>query len=457
MNCLIGDMEQLISNDMLLCTAPSPSSIYNNRNNNRSGTNVISTIFLIVNATLGAGLLNFPQAFDKAGGLVTSISIQLILLVFITAALIILANCSDITNTCCMQDMFANFYGQKSFFLCAFCIIIYSFGYCLTFLIVIGDQFDRILSTYYGFDYCHTWYLSRTFVTIITCSLFILPLCFFKRLDVLSYTSSIGCITILYVVLLIVYKSFTYTESPNPMKIWPDNKLEALQIIPIICFAYQNHMTAIPMYACMKERNLCKFTLCATVSMIICFTIYTVVGISGYATFGIDKVPSDILQGYTDKSIILTLGIIFIAIKNFTTYPIVLYCGRDALLSLLGMNINITIKFRVFITLIWYILSLIIAILVLDISPVINLLGVLSAVFIFIFPGICLFQCILLKDSELHLNKDRLLIFFAVFIIALGAFLFGIIFVETIEDLSITSKTIPLVTGFRHLKKNLCT
>ncbi|KAG6796766.1 sodium-coupled neutral amino acid transporter 7 [Apis mellifera caucasica] len=300
MNCLIGDMEQLISNDMLLCTAPSPSSIYNNRNNNRSGTNVISTIFLIVNATLGAGLLNFPQAFDKAGGLVTSISVQLVLLVFITATLIILANCSDITNTCSMQDMFANFYGQKSFLLCAFCIMIYSFGCCLTFLIIIGDQFDRVLLTYYGFDYCHTWYLSRTFVTIVTCSLFILPLCFFKRLDILSYTSSIGCITILYVALLIVYKSFTYTESSNPMKIWPDNKLEALQIIPIICFAYQNHMTAIPMYACMKERNL-------------------------------------------------------------------------------------------------------------------------------------------------------------LFITALGAFVSGIIFVETIEDLSITSKTIPLVTGFRHLNKNLCT
>lgn len=78
-----------------------------------TGTNVISTIFLIVNATLGAGLLNFPQAFDKAGGLVTSISVQLVLLVFITTTLIILANCSDITNTYCMQDMFANFYGQK--------------------------------------------------------------------------------------------------------------------------------------------------------------------------------------------------------------------------------------------------------------------------------------------------------------------------------------------------------
>ncbi|KAK1120481.1 hypothetical protein K0M31_012458 [Melipona bicolor] len=456
MNCFIGDTEQLISNDMLLCTAPNPSSVRNCQNT-RSGTSVLSTIFLIVNATLGAGFLNFPQAFDKAGGLFTSITVQFIALIFITAALVILANCSDVANSSTMQDMFANFYGQKSLFLCAFCIMIYSFGCCLTFLIVIGDQFDRVLATYYGLDYCHTWYMSRPFVTTVTCSLFILPLCFFKKLNVLSYASSIGCVTILYVITLIVYKYFTNTEPPiNSMKIWPDNEYEALQIIPIICFAYQSHMTAIPMYSCMKERKLRKFTLCAIVSMIICFIAYTVVGIFGYATFGVGKVPSDILQGYTEKSIILTLGIIFIAIKNFTTYPIILYCGRDAFLSLLGMDNN-CIKFRVFVTLIWYILSLIIAVLVPDISPVINLLGTLSAAFIFIFPGICLFQCTLLKDSELHLNKDRLLVFFAIFITALGAFISGVVFVEAIEDLSVKPNKTSLITGFRQLKENLCT
>lgn len=122
-----------------------------------AGTSVLSTIFLIVNATLGAGLLNFPQAFDKAGGLFTSIIMQFIALIFITAALVILANCSDVANSSTMEDMFANFYGQKSLFLCALCIMIYSFGCCLTFLIVVGDQFDRVLATYYGLDYCHTW------------------------------------------------------------------------------------------------------------------------------------------------------------------------------------------------------------------------------------------------------------------------------------------------------------
>ncbi|XP_053971086.1 sodium-coupled neutral amino acid transporter 7-like [Hylaeus volcanicus] len=455
MNYLTGETDRLIQNDMLLCTAPNPSS--REHQCVRSGTSVLSTIFLIINATLGAGLLNFPQAFDRAGGIGTSIIVQLLLLVFITAALVILANCSDITNTSTMQDMFADFCGHKSLFLCALCIIIYSFGCCLTFIIIIGDQFDRVFVTYYGFDYCHTWYLSRPFVTAVSCSVFILPLCFFKKLDVLSYASSLGCITVLYVAWLIVYKNFTKNESLiDPMKIWPDNDYEALQIIPIICFAYQSHMTAIPMYACMKDRSLGKFTVCAVVSMIVCFAVYTVVGICGYATFGAGKVPSDILQGYTEKSVILTLAIVFVAIKNFTTYPIVLYCGRDALLSFLGMDVNVNGRFRVFITLIWYILSLTIAILVPDISPVINLLGVLSAAFIFIIPGICLFQNILRKDSELYLNKDRLQMVFAIFITAFGAFVSGIIFVQAIRDFN-KAPQLPLITGFRQLRQNLCT
>lgn len=84
-------------------------------------------------------------------------------------------------------------------------------------------------------------YLSRPFVTALTCSLFILPLCFFKRLDVLSYASSLGCVTIVYVVCLIIYESYLIKPDGTvpPMKIWPDSGYEALQIVPIICFAYQ--------------------------------------------------------------------------------------------------------------------------------------------------------------------------------------------------------------------------
>ncbi|XP_071642760.1 sodium-coupled neutral amino acid transporter 7 [Temnothorax longispinosus] len=455
MDHLVG--EPLFTNNLLPSSGPggpSPSEARNNET--RRGAGILGTIFLIVNTTLGAGLLNFPQAFDKAGGVGTSVVAQLGFLVFITAALVILASCSNSTGTDTMQDTFAGLCGSKSLAFCGICVAIYSFGCCLTFLIIVGDQFDRVFATYYGLDYCHTWYLSRPFVTALSCSMFILPLCFFKRLDVLSYASSVGCITIVYVVWLIIYKSITIQNGTvPPIKIWPDNGYEVLQIIPIICFAYQSHMTAIPTYACMKDRNLCKFTLCAVISMLICCGTYSVVGYFGYATFGSGKVPSDILQGYTDKSAVVTVAIIAIAVKNFTTYPIVLYCGRDALLGILDVSLD-RIGVRVMVTLTWFVLSLVIAILVPDISPVINLLGSLSAMFIFMLPGICLLQNVFLGDPELYLNKNRLLAIFAIFLTALGAFVCGVVFMEALQDLQKTPLKPPLVTGFRQLRESLC-
>ncbi|XP_014468659.1 PREDICTED: putative sodium-coupled neutral amino acid transporter 7 [Dinoponera quadriceps] len=450
----IPETERLISNEMFLSTAPSPSAMRNNET--RTGAGVLGTVFLIVNATLGAGLLNFPQAFDKAGGVGTSVVTQLGFLVFITAALVILANSSDFTYADTLQDVFAELCGPKSLILCGVCVALYSFGCCLTFLIIVGDQFDRVFATFYGLDYCHIWYLSRPFVTATSCSLFILPLCFFKRLDVLSYASSIGCVTIVYFVCLVTYKSLTeHRDDVPPMKIWPDNGYEALQLVPIICFAYQSHMTAIPTYACMKDRRLGKFTLCAVISMLICYGAYTIVGIFGYAAFGSDHVPSDILQGYDDKSVLLAVAIIAVAVKNFTTYPIVLYCGRDALLGIFNVD---RIGVRVVVTLVWFISSLVIAILVPDISPMISLLGSLSAIFIFVLPGVCLLQSVLQKDPQLYLNKDRLMILFAILLTALGAFACGVVFVEALHDLhKEPSEPHQLITGFsRQLRESLC-
>lgn len=110
-----------------------------------------------MNATLGAGLLNFPQAFDKAGGIASASIVQLAFLVFITGALVILAHCSDVTNTSSMQDTLAGLCGTKALLVCGICVAVYSFGCCLTFVIIVGDQFDRVLATYYGMDYCHIW------------------------------------------------------------------------------------------------------------------------------------------------------------------------------------------------------------------------------------------------------------------------------------------------------------
>lgn len=69
------------------------------------GSSTIGSIFLLINAALGAGLLNFPKAFNDAGGIEIALAVQAVLLLFVIVSLLILAKCSDINGALTVQVM----------------------------------------------------------------------------------------------------------------------------------------------------------------------------------------------------------------------------------------------------------------------------------------------------------------------------------------------------------------
>merc|ERR1719495_1648868 len=88
---------------------------------------------------------------------------------------------------------------------------------------------------------------------------------------------------------------------------------------------------------------------------------------------------------------------------------------------------------------------MILAIEIPDISAVINMLGSLAAVFIFVFPGICLLQTALTSDPGLVTRGSRIRIAGAFAFLLLGAFLFGVVLTQAlIFNLSGTNKFTPL-------------
>ena len=61
-----------------------------------------------MNAALGAGLLNFPKAFDQAGGVLVAVLVQASLIVFVLIALYVLATTSDIKQSATLQEVKKN-------------------------------------------------------------------------------------------------------------------------------------------------------------------------------------------------------------------------------------------------------------------------------------------------------------------------------------------------------------
>ena len=64
------------------------------------------------------------------------------LITLVGGALIILAKCSDVTLASSYQEIMSTMCGRLGQGACELVIMIYCFGACITFLIIIGDQAD---------------------------------------------------------------------------------------------------------------------------------------------------------------------------------------------------------------------------------------------------------------------------------------------------------------------------
>ncbi len=149
---------------------------------------------------------------------------------------------------------------------------------------------------------------------------------------------------------------------------------------------------------------------------------YTLTGAYGLWTFGPARVESDLLMNYSAKRPEVMAAVAAMAAKTFATYPILLFCGREAIVSLAseacsfregdgdsegvggsGSNIDNDesggggctkrIFFRLFrpaLVTAWFAASLAAALLVPNIGQVIQQLGSLAAVFILVLPGLAL-------------------------------------------------------------------
>ncbi|CAF4989099.1 unnamed protein product, partial [Rotaria sp. Silwood1] len=139
---------------------------------------------LIVNAAMGAGLLNIAKAYDDAGGIFISSILHGVVVILVLGAYAILFVCCDqsISSYEAFVLMKCGKVWQR---ICSVCIILYMYGLSITFFIIIGDQLDRFL-TFFDPLFCRHWYFDRRFTIPITSLLLIFPLCFSKTIKFLQ-------------------------------------------------------------------------------------------------------------------------------------------------------------------------------------------------------------------------------------------------------------------------------
>ncbi|XP_008826145.1 putative sodium-coupled neutral amino acid transporter 8 [Nannospalax galili] len=362
----------------------------------------LGAVFILLKSALGAGLLNFPWAFHKAGGVVPTFLVALVALVFLITGLVILGYAASVSGQTTYQGVVRELCGPAIGKLCEACFLINLLMISVAFLRVIGDQLEKLCDSLLP-EVPQPWYAAQHFTLPLLSVLVILPLSAPQEIAFQKYTSVLGTLAACYLALVITVQYYLWpwglVHQPQPL-LSPASWTSVFSVFPTICFGFQCHEAAVSIYCSMWNQTLSRWTLVSVLSLLACCLVYSLTGVFGFLTFG-TEVSADILMSYPGNDLAIVVARVLFTVSIVTVYPIVLFLGRSVMQdfwkrSYWGTRGPPVLAdpsgpwVRLPLTLLWVSVTLAMALFLPDLSEIISIIGGISSFFIFIFPGLCL-------------------------------------------------------------------
>jgi len=291
---------------------------------------------------------------------------------------------------------------------------------CLTYAIVIGNSFSRILH-FFGLSGVLS---SPAGVLIVITLVFLLPLVLQKSLALLSYSSALGIFCEVFVVLFMQVRYWDGSYTPegayfNDTK--PDYRpdfsdggvnywgtaITTFVLLGALSTAYIAHYNAPKFYGQMENPTPERFTMAVTIAFFFALAIYMWIMVVGYLTFG-KHCSGLILDNYAVTDGGATAARIAITFAVSCGFPLAFTQLRDSTISVFGLAKSQESASRstfLTVTLIWLLVVTTVGCLVRDLGLVNSLGGaLLGSMITMVFPGLL---CYLSWSKETIKNKKQ--------------------------------------------------
>jgi len=307
------------------------------------GSKNFGSVANLCSATLGAGAVSLPFAFQKCGlvggilllsvaGIVTSYSIKLL-----AEAVSV---CGD--GSCSYEQMSHKLCGARIGYLVEFSVVSFCFGVCVAYIVAIGDMLeDGIIKV---FDGHLPGFVNREFAMFAFWLLFMLPLSCLKHIDSLKFSSVLGVISISFLVFVTVFKSIVSVSGrddgsawDNGVVLWPENFTDFIQACPVVMFAFSCQVNVPQIYNELGEnRSVASLMWAVRKAVSVCFIFYFLMGVMGYLNFADKRTDANILKNYCvqdthDPLVISAFACLSLAIV--VAFPLNVFPCRASLLN----------------------------------------------------------------------------------------------------------------------------
>lgn len=287
-----------------------------------------ATTFLMLNNTIGAGLLALPYTFKRSSLIIGAVAMLTTGLLNYSAMVLISRSC-EISGATSYTDLATLALGKRASTLIAAILSIYTLGSCASYVVLLGDALPEIAdlagagSSVYG---------SSTFLLAISSLVFLMPLSSMRNLKSLRFTAVGALLIILYTAGLIAIRAASNPRNASVVLVRGDDGL--FIGIPVTMVSFTMHYNTPRLFFELKDRSTSKMASIGAVSFGAALALYEVTAYCGYSLFGADT-KSDILANFNDNDTAANVARVGLAIVMIVSFPIVLNAFRAAVTSLL--------------------------------------------------------------------------------------------------------------------------
>uniref|UniRef100_A0A8D3BU29 Solute carrier family 38 member 6 n=1 Tax=Scophthalmus maximus TaxID=52904 RepID=A0A8D3BU29_SCOMX len=363
------------------------------------GASFTSSVFNLMNAIMGSGILGLAYAMASTG--IVGFCILLVLVSSLAAFSVhLLLKLCDQTGEKLINDPSLTLDEHIPMTLSWIAILIQNIGgksVSISLYICDLSFFSR-----------NAWYDDGRLLLILFTLCIVLPLSILPKIGFLGYTSSIAFFFMLYFAVVVMVKKWSIpcplplnvtsgafqvsnsTDSECTPKLFVFSS-ESAYAIPTMAFSFLCHTAILPIYCELDRPTKARMQNVTNVSISLSFVVYLVSALFGYLTF-FANVKSELLIGYDaymPRDIMVMTVRLAILLSVLLTVPLIHFPARKALILLLCGGRPFSWLIHIIATMSILGVVLMLAIFVPDIRNVFGVIGsTTSSSLLFIFPGI---------------------------------------------------------------------
>lgn len=347
----------------------------------------VSASYNFINSIIGSGIIGLPYALNQAGlpfGL-----LLLIVVGFITDyTIILLIKGGNLSGTSSYQALVQSTFGFPGFLILSALQFLYPFIAMISYNITTGDTLTKVFLRIPGVGPGHIL-AERHFVILVITAVFTLPLSLYRNIERLGKVSLLSMVLTLTILIIVIIRAATLgPEIPPTEDAWAFAKINAIQAVGVMSFAFICHHNSFLIYGSLQEPTVSNWTKVTHVSVGSALVVSAAFAVAGYATFT-GYTQGDIFENYCRDDNLATFGRFCFGLSVITTFPLECFVTREVL-SNATCSRDLSTAEHVAITLFIVIVCTAISLAYDCLGVVLELNGALSAIpLIFILPSAC--------------------------------------------------------------------